>query len=61
MKCEQHNCDKEATDVVYWPNQVTKQCCNHTKQAVALGKIMGIDVPTVAIQKVDNADSKCKL
>ena len=54
MKCEQHDCEKQADYIVMWPNQVTKQCSDHAYKLVNLGKVMGIQIPLLAILGIED-------
>jgi hypothetical protein len=42
MKCEQTNCDKEATKKYYWPSRPPMIACDeHAKKAFNILSIMG--------------------
>lgn len=49
MKCEQNDCNEQATHIAYWPGQTIKQCYKHTKQVQNLGGVMGFHVDVVEI------------
>lgn len=53
MKCGQHGCEKDATQIVYWPGQTTYQCDEDTQRVKSMGLIMGIRVDSSPIEVKD--------
>lgn len=53
IKCEQNDCNEKAAFTVCWPNQVTRQCADHTQKLVALGRHLGITVPIIPFLDID--------
>lgn len=46
MKCNQINCDKEATHIVYWPGKSPppQSCEEHAKMAMRIAQAMGLTI-----------------
>ncbi len=49
MQCEQNKCERDATTVVFWPGNTTKQCDGCAAQVVILGELMGYEVDTLPL------------
>jgi len=52
--CQQKGCDGIALFEIFWPGKTTRQCAEHTKKVLALGRNMGIQVDTRLLPEADS-------